>query len=485
MKLAVIGCGYVGLVSSACFAEIGHDVICVDTDDKKIAALECGDIPIHERFVPELLERHRGRRLMFSTSLVEAVERSSVVFIAVGTPAANNGEADLSCVEAVARGVAHSAREPKLVVEKSTVPVYTCEWIRQVSRTAGGQKNIEVVSNPEFLREGSAVTDFLYPDRIIVGADSEEAAATMKAIYAPLTSGQYYRSHAATAWRATVGEYKSARLIVTNTKSAEMIKHAANAFLAAKISFINAVANICDAVGADITQVCEGIGSDTRIGSGFLQPGIGYGGSCFPKDLKAFRTVAKEFGFEFRLLDEVSRINEEQIERFARKVRNALWNLKGKQVAALGLAFKAGTDDIRESPAIALIQRLLKEGSEVHAYDPAAVQRAAEVLPSVRFFGDPYAAARGADAIVILTDWPELANLNLERLRSEVRQPIVIDGRNLYLPQAMAEAGFFYHSVGRKSVAPLKDPSRTKHPALPDDLSSHIQTHSVTVLEVP
>ena len=262
-----------------------------------------------------------------------------------------------------------------------------------------------------------------------------------------------------------------------------MIKHAANAFLAAKISFINAVANLCEAVGADIAQVCEGIGSDTRIGSRFLQPGIGYGGSCFPKDVKAFRTVAKESGFEFRLLDEVARINEEQIERFARKVRNALWNLKGKRIAALGLAFKTGTDDIRESPAIALIQRLLKEGSEIRAYDPAAMQRAAEVLPSVRFFGDAYAAARGADAILILTDWPELANLNLKRLRSDVRQPIVIDGRNLYSPQAMAEAGFFYHSVGRESVAPLKHTPRTQHPALPDALIRHIQSHSERELE--
>ncbi|HKN34382.1 MAG TPA: UDP-glucose/GDP-mannose dehydrogenase family protein [Terriglobales bacterium] len=483
MELAVIGCGYVGLVSSACLAEIGHDVICVDSDEKKIAALEGGDIPIHERFVPELLQRHHGRRLTFSTSLAEAVERSSVVFIAVGTPAASNGEADLSYVEEVARGIAHSASEPRLIVEKSTVPVYTCEWIRQVSRLAGKQKDIEVVSNPEFLREGTAVTDFLYPDRIILGADSQEAAATMKAIYAPLTSGQYYQSHRVTPWGETVAEYKAARLIVTSTKSAELIKHAANAFLAAKISFINAVANLCEAVGADIAQVCEGIGSDTRIGSRFLQPGIGYGGSCFPKDVKAFRTVAKESGFEFRLLDEVARINEEQIERFARKVRNALWNLKGKRIAALGLAFKTGTDDIRESPAIALIQRLLKEGSEIRAYDPAAMQRAAEVLPSVRFFRDAYAAARGADAILILTDWPELANLNLKRLRSDVRQPIVIDGRNLYSPQAMAEAGFFYHSVGRESVAPLKHTPRTQHPALPDALIRHIQSHSERELE--
>src|SRR5581483_4896315 len=310
----------------------------------------------------------------------------------------------------------------------------------------------DVASNPEFLREGTAVEDFLYPDRIVVGADSERCATLLRQIYEPLTSGEYYRR------KNIIPNISNAKvpppIIVTSAKSAELIKHASNAFLATKISFINAVANICEAVGADIKEVCDGIGTDARIGRRFLNPGVGYGGSCFPKDLKAFSSVARETGYEFRLLQEVMNINAEQRSRFLRKVRSALWTLKGKKLAVLGLAFKGGTDDIRESPAIEIVKALLKEGCEVRAFDPAAMERAAEVLGDKRimYFRSPYDAADGADALLILTDWPEFARLDLPRLKSVLTYPIVIDGRNLYDPAAMAAAGFIYSSVGRPDV---------------------------------
>ncbi len=314
----------------------------------------------------------------------------------------------------------------------------------------------EVASNPEFLREGTAVTDFLYPDRIVVGADTAFAAQTLSKLYQPLVTGRYQ------AQKNAVPAPDDARplpqLIVTGTKSAELIKHASNAFLAMKISFINAVANVCEAVGADVEQVCEGIGSDVRIGRRFLSPGIGYGGSCFPKDLKAFRAVARECGYDFRLLDEVIRINYEQCNRFLRKVRSSLWTLKGKRLAVLGLSFKGGTDDIRESPALTLIEMLIGEGCRVTAYDPAAMERAKTELPDdVVMVESPYAAAKGADALLILTDWEEFAELDLKRLRVLLRYPIIIDGRNLYRPEKMAEAGFLYSSVGRPDAVPKQE----------------------------
>src|SRR6266851_703374 len=459
MRIAVVGSGYVGLVAGACFADLGHDVILVDNDERKLTALKNGEVPIHEKFLPELLGRHRGHRLQFSDDLQEAVRASSVIFVAVGTPPTDRGDADLSYVESVAREITGAINEYKVIVEKSTVPVYTSEWVRKIIlRNGADPESFDVASNPEFLREGTAVTDFLFPDRIVVGCDTQRAALVLREIYAPLTDGSYYERSDAIPQpdRASI----PAPIIVTSTKSAELIKHASNAFLAMKISFINAVASICESVGADVQQVCQGIGTDSRIGPRFLNPGIGYGGSCFPKDLMAFRAVAHECGYEFRLLDEVMRINEEQRKRFLRMARNALWTLRGKKLGVLGLAFKGGTDDIRESPAILLVQALSQEGSKIAAYDPAAMDRAREIFKSrIQFAESSYEAATDADALLILTEWEEFATLDLERLNEKLKYPIVIDGRNLYHPHIMAEHGFTYYSVGRVPAIPDKQPA--------------------------
>ncbi len=454
MRIAVVGSGYVGLVAGACFADLGHDVIVVDNDERKLAALKDGQVPIHENFLPELLNRHRGQRLTFSDDLQGAVRASSAIFVAVGTPPTERGEADLSYVESVAREISGAIDGYKVIIEKSTVPVYTSEWVRKIILRNGADPELfDVASNPEFLREGTAVTDFLFPDRIVIGCDTERAADVLRQVYAPLTDGTYYENRDAIPQpdRASI----PAPIIVTSTKSAELIKHASNAFLAMKISFINAVASICESVGADVHQVCHGVGTDSRIGSRFLNPGIGYGGSCFPKDVLAFRAVARECGYDFRLLDEVVRINEDQRQRFLRKVRTALWTLRGKHLGVLGLAFKGGTDDIRESPALFLVQALLQEGCKVTAYDPAAMKRTQETISSnIKFASSAYEAASGADALLILTEWEEFANLDLDRLNQELKYPIVIDGRNLYDPETMAAHGFTYYSVGRAASHP-------------------------------
>jgi UDPglucose 6-dehydrogenase len=458
MRIAVIGSGYVGLVAGACFAELGHEVVLVDNDQKKYEALQRGEVPIHEQHLPELLAKHRNTRLTFASDLAPAVKASQAIFVAVGTPQAESGEADLSYVESVARGIAGAVDDYKIVVGKSTVPVYTSEWVRKVMLLNGAPHGLfDVASNPEFLREGTAVVDFLYPDRIVIGADHQRAGDLLREIYKPLVDGEYYRRTDKIAGPANWDG--NAKLICTSARSAELIKHASNAFLAVKISFINAVANICEAVGADIEQVRSGIGTDTRIGTRFLYPGIGYGGSCFPKDLSAFRVVAHECGYDFKLLEDVMSINAEQRRRFVRKVRNALWTLKGKKLGVLGLAFKGGTDDIRESPAIGIIEDLIGEGCRVVAYDPAANERAREVLPSekVELVGDPYQTAEGADALLILTEWQEFRSLDLNRIRAALRYPIVIDGRNLFSPDIMQELSFIYLSVGRPDVVPKEE----------------------------
>jgi UDPglucose 6-dehydrogenase len=427
----------------------------VDNDAAKIEALQRGATPIHERHLRDLLQRHRNVRLHFSTSVRDAVNASEAVFICVGTPQSQTGEADLSFVEAVASEIAAAISEHKTIIEKSTVPVRTCEGLRKTLLLNGATAGMfSVVSNPEFLREGTAVTDFLYPDRIVVGLDDEASAAVMQEIYRPLTDGSYYEGTRVVP--PSGSGLNRARIIVTNAKSAELIKHASNAFLAMKISFINAVANISESVGADITQVCGGIGSDSRIGPKFLNAGIGYGGSCFPKDVQAFQAVAEQCGYDFGLLTEVMRINSEQRRRFVRKVRSALWTLRGKRLAVLGLAFKGDTDDIRESPAIEIIEALLQEGATIRVYDPAATEKAAAVLPGngVIFSADPYDAAANSDALLILTEWPEFANLELTRIRALLKYPIVIDGRNLYEPQQMTDAGLIYHSIGRSVGVP-------------------------------
>ena len=431
MKLAIIGCGYVGLVAGACFAAIGHEVTLVDNDPNKIADLQCGQCPIHEQWLPNLLSMHRSR-MTFTGCLEDAVAQSQAVFIAVGTPDDGNGNADLSYVEAVARQVAKALKQYTVIVEKSTVPVQTSAHIRETMLRNGADPTMfDVASNPEFLKEGTAVNDFLYPDRIVIGTSSPRAASVLREIYHPITHN---------------GEVM---LIETSVESAELIKHASNAFLAMKISFINAVANICELAGANIDQVVKGIGTDSRIGHQFLKPGIGYGGSCFPKDTKAFYSVAASYGYDFRMLKEVMQLNDDQLTMFLHKICSALWTLRGKKIGVLGMAFKGGTDDTRESPAMAIIERLLKEGCTIKAYDPVAMEKAKQYGLNIIYADSAYHAATGADALLILTDWHEFAELDLQRLHSIMDYPIVVDGRNLYDPQQMEKAGIKYYSVGR------------------------------------
>jgi UDPglucose 6-dehydrogenase len=451
VSICVIGSGYVGLVASVCFAEMGHRVICVDNDEAKVMTLREGGVPIFEEHLPELLSKHRGHAVEFTSDLARAVESSEAIFIAVGTPQGDTGAADLSYVEAVVSEIARQIDSYKVIVEKSTVPVYTNEWIQRVLHRHGvAPANFDVVSNPEFLREGTAVIDFLHPDRIVVGANSDRSAEVLRRIYDPLTSGRYYDQPGALPGACTASN--PARIVVTSAQSAEIIKHASNAFLALKISFINAVANLAEAVDADIEDISAGMGLDSRIGPKFLRAGLGYGGSCFPKDVAAFHWVAQQHGVNFQLLQEIRTINETQRNIFFNKVLSALWTLRGKRLAALGLAFKGDTDDIRDSPAIEVIKKLLEAGSIVTAYDPAAIDRAKTVLPpsdKMRYASSLYEAAKDADAVLILTDWQEFGAIDLVRLNKAVRFPIVIDGRNLYKPQQMLDHGFTYVSVGR------------------------------------
>lgn len=454
ISICVIGSGYVGLVASVCFAEMGHQVTCVDNDELKIALLREGGVPIYERHLPELLTKHLNRGVEFTTDLGGSIERSEAIFIAVGTPQGDTGAADLSFVEAVVSEIARTINGYKVIVEKSTVPVYTNEWIRRVLQRHGvNPASFDVVSNPEFLREGTAIIDFLHPDRIVVGANSERSAQVLREIYEPLTTGRYYAQPKALQGQCDV--FRPARLLVTSAQSSEIIKHASNAFLALKISFINAVANLAETVDGDIEEIAAGIGLDSRIGPKFLRAGLGYGGSCFPKDVAAFSWVARQQGVDFHLLEQVSKINESQKKVFLEKVRTALWTLRGKRLAALGLAFKGETDDIRESPAIAVISELLEAGAFIKTFDPAAMQRAQEVLPpseNLRYVANAYEAAEDVDAVLILTDWKEFAELDLDRIFETVRFPIVIDGRNLFDPKTMLEHGFTYVSIGRPPV---------------------------------
>jgi UDPglucose 6-dehydrogenase len=451
VSICVIGSGYVGLVAAVCFAEMGHRVTCVDNDDAKVKTLRSGGVPIFEDRLPELLTKHLGQGVEFTSDLAGAVERSEAIFIAVGTPQGDTGAADLSYVEAVVSEIARHMNSYKVLVEKSTVPVYTNEWISRVLHRHGvDPKTFDVVSNPEFLREGTAVIDFLHPDRIVVGANNERCADVLRRIYDPLTSGSYYDQPGALPGACSATH--PAQLLVTSAQSAEIIKHASNAFLALKISFINAVANLAESVDADIEDIAVGMGMDSRIGPKFLRAGLGYGGSCFPKDVAAFHWVAQQQGVDFQLLQEIRKINETQRDIFFNKVLAALWTLRGKRLAALGLAFKGDTDDIRDSPAIVVIKKLLEAGTTITAHDPAAMERAKAVLPpseKMHYAADLYEAAKDADAVLILTDWKEFGKIDLVRLNQAVRFPIVIDGRNLYKPQQMQDHGFTYVSVGR------------------------------------
>jgi UDPglucose 6-dehydrogenase len=454
MNVTVIGSGYVGLVAAAAFAELGHTVTCIDKDLEKISSLRAGKVPFYERHLEELVRRNLGKRLRFSrNNLKQSVRQSEIIFIAVGTPIGVGGKADLSYVEEVADSIADALEDVvfqhKIVVEKSTVPVGTGERLARKFPS-----RVDVVSNPEFLREGTAVTDFFYPDRIIIGADAPRAAAKMRELYLPLLDGSY--ANLLGAVRSPRQDDYVPRFITTTVKAAELIKHASNAFLAMKISFINAVSQVCELAGADVEDVARGIGADARIGSRFLRAGIGYGGSCFPKDVAAFRSVAEELGYEFDLLTEVERINVNQRQYFLEKVHSQLGSLKGKRIAALGIAFKPGTDDVRESPALDVVRALLEEGCEITAYDPVATESAKKEVQGlekrVKFTVDPYVAAKQADAVLVLTNWDEFAIMDLRKLRSVMRDPVIIDGRNLYSPDEMADLGFTYISMGRPAV---------------------------------
>lgn len=429
MKVAVIGSGYVGLVTGACLAEIGNHVVCIDNDIKKVRALKKGKVPIYEPGLDTMItENVRKKRLVFDTDIRKAVQKCEVIFVAVGTPPLANGEADLTGIEKVARSIAASINGYRLIVEKSTVPVETGEWVEHTLRTYVRKGiDFDVASNPEFLREGSAISDFMHPDRIVIGVESARARDLLVSLYKPL----------------------KAPIVVTNIKSAELIKHASNAFLATKISFINALAQICDKVGADVVEVAEGMGMDRRIGKAFLRAGLGYGGSCFPKDLDAFVTIADKLGYDFGLLKQVRRVNEQQKEMFLKRIKDALWIVKEKSIAVLGLAFKPDTDDIRCAPALDIIAALRDEGALIRAYDPQAMGKARGVLKGVTFCRDAYDACRGADCVVLMTEWEEFRNLDMKRVRKLVSRPLMIDGRNLYDASKMAAAGFSYLCVGR------------------------------------
>jgi UDPglucose 6-dehydrogenase len=429
MKLTIIGTGYVGLVTGTCFAEVGHRVICVDNDPAKVKLLQHGGIPIYEPGLEPLVKKNvAAGRLTFTTSTLEGVEQSDVVFIAVPTPPLHDGSVDLSFIEKVAREIAASMNGYKLVVDKSTVPVRTGDKVAEtIKRYCKARVDFDVVSNPEFLREGFAVEDLMKPDRIVIGVKSQRPVSALKEIYAPF----------------------KAPLIVTDINSAELIKHASNSFLALKISYINAISVLCEATGANVQEVANGMGMDDRIGRRFLDASLGFGGSCFPKDLSAFIQIAQQVGYDFGLLKEVQKINTEQMNRFVKKIIDTLWVLKDKTIGVLGLAFKQNTDDIRMSPAIELCQRLQKEGALLRVYDPKAMGKAREILKAATFVDDMDAVAEGCDALVIATEWNEFKKLDLDRVRKALSHPILFDGRNLFDPKEMEELGFIYKSIGR------------------------------------
>ena len=434
MDISIIGSGYVGLVTGACFAEVGHNVTCVDNDEQKIQILQAGKVPIYEPGLEELIHRNvAAQRLRFTGSVKEGVDNSQVVFIAVPTPPQNDGSVDLSVIEKVAREIAGVLTGYRVIVDKSTVPVKTGEKVAEsIRRYNRHGAKFDVVSNPEFLREGCAVDDLMQPDRIVIGAESEHAVDLMKKIYEPFM----------------------APILVTDINSAELIKHAANSFLALKISYINAVSALCQASGADVEKVADGIGMDRRIGRNFLNAGIGYGGSCFPKDIAAFITISEQLGVPFTLLKEVQRINAAQRERFLKTIRDTLWVLREKQIAVWGLTFKPNTDDIRSSVAIDLIAEMMKEGAHASVYDPKGMERAqaSGLIKGARFCKTALDATEGAEALVLATEWPEFASVDLALVKQRMATPIVFDGRNVFDPETMAKLGFRYHSIGRPTV---------------------------------
>ena len=430
MNICVIGSGYVGLVTGSCFADLGNNVICVDNDKSKIAALKKGVIPIYEPGMEDLVKRNvKKGRLSFTSRLQDAVKKSEIIFVCVPTPPRDNGDADLTYVETVSKEIALSLSSYKLIVEKSTVPVNTGEWVERTINVHNKRKiKFDVASNPEFLKEGSAIKDFMNPDRVVIGVKSKRAADILTELYKPL----------------------KAPIVVTDIKSAEIIKHASNSFLATKISFINSVANICDKVGADVVDVARGMGLDKRISKDFLNAGIGFGGSCFPKDLAAFVHIAEKIGYNFGILKEVQKVNNHQKRSVIKKIEELLWNLPKKTVGVLGLSFKPGTDDLREAPSLEIIGMLKTEGVHVKVFDPVAMGKARNALDQrVKFCKDAYEVAKGSDCLLIVTEWNEFKELDFKRIKKLMRQPIIVDGRNIYDPKEMKRLGFKYVGIGR------------------------------------
>jgi UDPglucose 6-dehydrogenase len=429
MNICVIGTGYVGLVTGVVFADLGNDVICVDSNEQKINLLQAGTMTIYEPGLKEMAQHNMNeQRLTFTTDIAEGVKKSELIFIAVGTPPKDNGETDLSQVEQVAHAIAQHINQYKIIVNKSTVPVGTGDMVRNIIETNKNQPvDFDVVSNPEFLKEGSAIQDSLYPERIVIGAPNKRVAMKLLELYASL----------------------GCPMLITDVPSAEMIKYASNAFLATKISFANAVADICEAVGADVTQVIKGMGYDNRIGPEFLQAGLGYGGSCFPKDTDSLIHTSAKFGVDFKLLRNVLEINKLRVSHFVDIIRKGMGKIQGKTLAVLGLAFKPNTDDMREAKSVELINSLLKEGAIINAYDPVAMENAKKILPQINFCSNTYEAAKDADALIIVTEWREFKLLNLEKIRDLMKSPVIFDGRNIYNPERKRRLGFKYYGIGR------------------------------------
>lgn len=431
MNISIIGSGYVGLVTGACLAELGNKVICTDNDTKKITDLKKGIIPIYEPGLEELISTNvKKKRLKFTSRIKEAVGDSQIIFITVGTPSLGNGEADLTGIENVARNIALNMNGYRLIVEKSTVPVETGIWVKRTIATYVRKKvKFDVASNPEFLREGRAINDFMHPDRIVIGVESKKAREILVDLYKPL----------------------NAPLVITDIKSAELIKHASNSFLATKISFINAIARICDKIGADVVEVAAGMGLDKRIGQAFLSAGIGYGGSCFPKDLDAFIKISEKIGYDFELLKAVREINQQQKDFFLSKIKEVLWIIKDKTIGILGISFKPNTDDIRNAPSIEIIRALQTEGAVIKAYDPMAMEKVSTVLgKDVKFCQDPYEVCKDSDCLLIITEWDEFKELDFLKVKRLLKRPIIIDGRNIYEPKKMKKWGFTYIGIGRR-----------------------------------
>jgi UDPglucose 6-dehydrogenase len=445
MEISVIGAGYVGLTTAACLAEIGHRVFCADNDTRKLNQLQDGLMPFYEPHLEAIVDRNRKAGQLRFGCTEEGVERGRAIFICVGTPPLEKGEADLSAIEHVARVIAQRGRGYRLVIEKSTVPVQTGRQLkRHLALFRTNELEYDVVSNPEFLREGAGVEDFFHPDRVVVGVETPRALEQMWEIYKPVLEQTYVCPvHSECTRRNKVA------FLVTDINSAELVKHASNSFLAMKISFINLVADLCEVAGADINMVAEGIGLDRRIGSTFLRPGIGFGGFCFPKDLQAFVRIAEKLGCDFSLLKEVERINSRRLEHFVEKVKKELWVLRGKKIGVWGLAFKPHTDDIRFAPALAIIRLLLAEGAHIRAYDPRAAENAERELPTVTYCKDPYEAARGTEAVLLLTEWDEFGDVDWERLRALMDRPLIIDGRNALSREQLSTHGFQYVGIGR------------------------------------